>query len=401
MENYTSADGTMFSLPILVNVTTSGKKQYWKGFVTDNQIHRHSWLEGGKVREFPILSIKGKNIGRSNETSDHQQALNECLRKWLDQQAKGYVVKTEDGDEGVRDCGSTQSLCTTALLLPMLAQKFTEREKHVKFPCGVSRKLDGIRMISCFNEGKIVLTSRTGKPFMHVEKIRQHILEINNEFGTDLVLDGELYSHDLPFSVISGAIRSTKQKSSSDDLLEYWIFDIVDVKKPYKERALVLDKIQHWYEDRYAKGERVLKFELYELVHHKTDIKAYHDKYVADGFEGLIIRNLDGLYSLKHRSNDLQKFKSFDDAEFEIVGFKLGTGVEEGAIIYECKWGEGKTFDVRPRGSIPDRIEKAKDGDTFIGKMLTVRYQPSVKQSDVDKNELPRFPIGIVVRDYE
>ena len=112
------------------------------------------------------------------------------------------------------------------------------------------------------------------------------------------------------------------------------------------------------------------------------------------------MRNLNGLYSIKHRSNDLQKFKSFEDAEFEIIGFKLGTGTEEGAIIFECKCGN-KTFDVRPRGSIGERIEKAKHGRDFIGKKLTVRYQPSVKQSDVDRNELPRFPIGIEVRDYE
>ena len=126
----------------------------------------------------------------------------------------------------------------------------------------------------------------------------------------------------------------------------------------------------------------------------------YHDEYVNDGFEGLIIRNLEGKYLLEKRSNDLQKYKSFEDAEFEIVGFKLGTGTEEGAIIFVCGVGD-QTFDVRPRGSIGERIEKAKRGNSFIGKKLTVRYQPSVKQSDVDKNELPRFPIGIEVRDYE
>jgi ATP-dependent DNA ligase len=121
---------------------------------------------------------------------------------------------------------------------------------------------------------------------------------------------------------------------------------------------------------------------------------------VSQGFEGLIVRNLHGKYLLEKRSNDLQKFKNFEDTEFEIVGYKLGTGTEAGAIIFICKSGE-KTFDVRPRGSIGDRIEKAKHGDEFVGKQLTVRYQPSVKQSDVDKCELPRFPIGIDVRDYE
>jgi ATP-dependent DNA ligase len=387
MAGYT-IDGNMYKLPVLETTNVTGKKMYWEAHVIDDTFYRKSWQEGGKIREFPPTVCKGKNIGKSNETTGHQQALSECKKKWLDQTSKGYVVA---GDSNVK---------IELKLLPMLAQKFTDRKKYIQYPCAVSRKLDGIRMLSSFKTGEIVLTSRTSKPFMYVEKIRQHIKSIYNVFGYDLILDGELYSHNLPFSVISGAIRSTKQKSESDDLLEYWIFDIVDTTRPYKTRAQILKDIQDWYVDKYLPGERVLQFELYELVEKESELVKYHDEYVKDGFEGLIIRNLEGKYLLEKRSNDLQKYKSFEDAEFEIVGFKLGVGTEEGAIVFTCKCGES-TFDVRPRGSIGDRIEKAKRGDSFIGKKLTVRYQPSVKQSDVDKNELPRFPIGIEVRDYE
>lgn len=381
--------GNMHKLPILETTNVTGKKMYWEAHVIDDTFYRKTWQEGGKVREFPPTVCKGKNIGKSNETTGHQQALSECKKKWLDQTSKGYTV--------VGDATAKIEL----KLLPMLAQKFTDRKKNIKYPCGVSRKLDGIRMLGSFKTGNIILTSRTGKPFMYVDKIRQHITNVFNVFGYGLILDGELYSHDLPFSVISGAIRSTRQKSEHDHLLEYWIFDIVDTTLPYTRRAQILSDIQDWYIEKYPEEERVLKFELYEQVEKESELQAYHDKYVKDGFEGLIIRNLEAKYLLEKRSNDLQKFKSFEDAEFEIVGFKLGTGTEEGAIIFVCKWGENQTFDVRPRGSIGDRIEKAKRGNDFIGKMLTVRYQPFVKQSDVDKNELPRFPIGIDVRDYE
>lgn len=382
--------GKMHKLPVLETTNVTGKKMYWEAYVINDTFYRKSWQEGGKVREFPPTKCHSKNVGKLNETTGHQQALSECKKKWLDQTCKGYTVIGGDG-------GS----CIQPKLLPMLAQKFTDRKKHVRYPCGVSRKLDGIRMLSSFKGGKILLTSRTGKEFMYVDKIRQHIKSIYNVFGCDLILDGELYSHDLPFSVISGAIRSTKQKSEHDHLLEYWIFDIVDTTSSYEKRAQLLSEIQDWYLDKYPIDEQVLKFELYELVEKEDELGSYHDKYVESGFEGLIIRNLEGKYLLEKRSNDLQKFKQFNDAEFEIVGFKLGSGTEEGAIIFVCKWAEGITFDVRPRGSIGDRIEKAKRGDVFIGKMLTVRYQPSVKQSDVDKNELPRFPIGIEIRDYE
>lgn len=385
-------DDDVHILPLLVNTTLNGKKQYWSAYVIDNKIYRDTWIETGKKRQFPILEIQGKNDGKSNSTSGHEQALKECYRKWLNQISKGYIRVTQSHQ---------QSQPNEQLILPMLAQKFTERKKYIKYPCAVSKKLDGIRMVSSYKNGHVVLTSRTGKEFMHVDKVRQHIQDLYTVFGNTIILDGELYSHDLPFSVISGAIRSTKTKSIHDHLLEYWIFDIIDLNTNYKTRANCLKKMEEWYTFTYSVEDRVLKFELYTLVESENQIQKYHDVFVSQGFEGLIIRNLDGKYVTKHRTNDLQKFKNFEDSEFKIVGYKLGTGTEAGAIIFECEFSPGKTFDVRPRGSISERIEKAKKGDMFIGKQLTVRYQPCVKQSDVDKNELPRFPIGLEVRDYE
>lgn len=384
-------------LPLLVNTTLNGKKQYWSAYVIENKIYRDTWIDVGKKRQFPILTIHGKNDGKSNSTTDHEQALKECYRKWLNQMSKGYTrVVQQFQSENIT------TNCNQELLLPMLAQKFTERKKYVKYPCAVSRKLDGIRMVSSYKDGKVVLTSRTGKEFMHVEKVREHIQKLYSVFGNTIVLDGELYSHDLPFSVISGAIRSIKKKSVSDHLLEYWIFDIIDVSEDYKTRAHRLKEMEEWYTSTYSNvSDRVLKFELYTLIEKESEVQKYHDLYVSQGFEGLIIRNLDGKYIIKHRTNDLQKFKNFEDAEYKIVGYKLGTGTEEGAIIFECEFTPGKTFDVRPRGSIAERVEKAKRGYTFIGKQLTVRYQPCVKQSDVERNEIPRFPIGLEVRDYE
>ena len=40
----------------------------------------------------------------------------------------------------------------------------------------------------------------------------------------------------------------------------------------------------------------------------------------GEGFEGAIIRNMDGLYTFIHRVDDLQKYKEFFDAEFKIIG---------------------------------------------------------------------------------
>ena len=81
--------------------------------------------------------------------------------------------------------------------------------------------------------------------------------------------------------------------------------------------------------------------------------------------------------------------------EFEITNFKSAKGKDSGSIIYECKTKEGIAFDVRPRGTIEQRRDWFKNGSKQIGKQLTVRY------FELTADNIPRFPVGICVRDYE
>lgn len=379
--------------PALYNVAKNSKIHFWKIYVKENLIYRESWYEEGKIVTYPVIECNGKNKKKSNATSDIEQALIEAKSKWVKQFDKGYKVFDVDDDN--------IHVHSEQKLFPMLAQQFNERKHYLHMPCAVSRKLDGVRMMSKVVEGNVVFTSRTFKEFKWMNRIREHVSTILTKFGTNIILDGELYSHNLPFNELCGAVRSVKCPSVHDNELEYWIFDIADENLVYNDRIELLFRIKRWYEQHYSVDNRRIKFEMYEILNDLNDYKIYHDKYVAEGFEGLIVRNLNGFYKFKFRSNDLQKYKDFEDAEFEIIDFKTGTGTEKNAIIYICKYTNGQTFDVRPRGSIEDRIRKAKIGNTFIGKKLIVRYQPCIKSEDKDKDELPRFPVGVEIRDYE
>lgn len=385
----------MEELPILYNISKNGKMQFWRIYIEDDEIYRESWYQGGKTRTFPPIVCTPKNVNKANETSIAEQAKLECKSKWTAQMKKGYkIYQTKDEKKDKDEVEEEKQL------LPMLAQKFTDRKKYINLPCGVSRKLDGIRMIATKDSSdKIKLTSRTSKEFYWMNIIRNHLQEIFKKFP-GIILDGEIYSHTLPFSVLCGAVRSVNSPSPHDDILEYWIFDIADETKSYKERIDILKQIKEWCDSKFT--EKCIKFELYETIQNLDVIQKYHDEYVSQGFEGLIIRNLDGMYKFKYRTNDLQKYKNFEDAEFEIVNFKAGQGTEKGAIVFECKMpNSSTTFDVRPRGSIEERIKQYKRGQEFIGKQLIVRYQPHVKTSDQIKDDLPRFPVGIEIRDYE
>ena len=73
---------------------------------------------------------------------------------------------------------------------------------------------------------------------------------------------------------------------------------------------------------------------------------------------------------------------------------KEGTGREKGTAIWICKTGE-QHFSVKPEGTLEKRREYLVEKEKYIGKQLTVRFQ------NLTAIGVPRFPVGVVVRDYE
>ena len=380
-----SENGQYLELPTLYNIDKLDRLSKWNIFVIDNKVESASQIDDGVVKRFKPVECKGKNIGRKNATTDQEQAIFECYSKWLKKQDQGYTKNVPLKGE------------KKETLLPMLANKYEDRGlKYLKIPFAVSRKLDGVRMVTKRENDSIKCLTRGGKTLVFLNDIKSEILETMKNLNWDNVLfDGELYSHDLPFNIISGITRQEKTKSPHEHHLQYWIFDIMDNKVSYKERMNRLQIFKDRYSKLFPKGH--LRFEFYTVVTKHEEIKDIHDQYVSEGYEGLMTRNLDSTYLFKNRSNDLLKYKSFEDSEFTIVGFKLGKGTEQDAIIFTCVH-EGQHFDVRPRGSIEKRVNMGKNGNTFIGKKLTVRYQLDSRNLE---ETLPRFPVGIVIRDYE
>lgn len=138
-----------------------------------------------------------------------------------------------------------------------------------------------------------------------------------------------------------------------------------------------------------------IKFTPTVLIHDEEEKKKYHDMWVGMGFEGGMLKNTQGLYMFEFNSNDLEKVKSFEDAEYPIVGGKQGEGMDEGCVIFRCITKDGLEFDVRPRGTREARKEMYDNLESYIGKPLTVRF-PELYDSGI-----PAQPVGIAVRDYE
>jgi hypothetical protein len=130
-------------------------------------------------------------------------------------------------------------------------------------------------------------------------------------------------------------------------------------------------------------------------IRNEEDVTAYLALFEEEGFEGLMIRNLESPYELDKRSKHLQKVKTFIDEEFPIVGYYEATGNDRGTPIWECEAPNGRRFRARPMGTLAERRELWANRDAMIGRPLTVRF------FEYTDDGVPRFPVGVAIRDYE
>jgi len=347
---------------------------------------------GGKMQiQHKNIEI-GKNIGKSNETTHYTQAIVDVRSKINKKVDKGYT----------KDKNNIQ-----IPILPMLAVKFEQRKHNIMYPAYVQPKVDGVRMTCRMKDGKIEMFTRKGKPFTtmpHLEKELQNIFWSNLDLidgncmsGETFYLDGELYSDTMTFQQLAGAVRRGVNTKETLVQIKYVVFDCFDTANidiPFNKRWFITMNLikKHAVID----NNSYVSFIRTDQVMNKDDVYNYNIQYaIPKGYEGTIIRNKYGQYKLNHRSQDLQKFKLFQDEEFSIVGYKEADGNQKGCVVWQCINDNGDYFNVTPRGKVEMKREWFEDGDEYIGKLLTVRFQ------ELTDDGIPRFPVGISIRDYE
>lgn len=398
-------------LQTLYSRSLQGQIRFWRIYVEENFTVKETGIidDGTSQKAYKISAsapthYKGMNVGRSNETTDSEQALFMAHTDWTNKVNKsGYTTLRFFKEDAQID----QKLLRYNL--PMLAKELN-LDKLSGVIVGASVKLDGCRcrarktgapgVVNDFlrNNGEalgIHLHSRGSKDFLWLDEIRVQLMYLFNQLPNpkNYITDGELYIHNAGFDAISGAVRTKSKPGPLDDRMEYWIFDLVDLdneEEPYSERIRKLTTVMEKVNAQFKHPK--LKLAGYtEIVKSMPAIQAAHDKMVADNYEGIIIRDLSGKYYFNNRVDVIQKYKNFVDAEFKVVDVIDGGGQEKGCALFVCESPPGSkspTFNVRPKGTHELRKWQLKNKEIYIGKMLTVKYQPG-------DGSIPRFPVGL------
>jgi DNA ligase-1 len=330
-------------------------------------ITRHGQV-GGAIQESSFVVTKGKNIGRANETTPEQQADSEAQSKYNKQLDKRY--STERG-------GASKEY------QPMLAQSYDKHKGKVKFPCYAQPKLDGMRCIAICESDTVTLMSRGGKEITTMKHIKEELLKFMEDGE---VWDGELYSHELNFQQ---AVSLIKREQPDSIKIKYNVYDVV-ADGSFKARFLDngienIDKCKH------------ICMVTTGICKSHNEVIAFHNDFVRMGYEGAILRHSECLYKEGARSYDLLKVKQFFDGEFEIVDVVPSDRSPTHGNFVCLMTGTTTTFTATPEGTHETKEQYLRDRESLIGKFLTVRYF-EMTTSDVP---VPRFPIGVGIRDYE
>ena len=320
----------------------------------------------------PVITIL---VGKAKRSLDQQCELEfkSHVKKYLD---KGYKTIESLGHETLVTFNPdtdlpAQNTNQNGVVKPMLCKVYDSTDKkNVGINWFASRKLDGLRCFIYMKDGKLRTASRGGQNYDVAATyiLTDAYIKSLFEKNPNLILDGELYNHqpgsDWNLQKISGLGR-LETLHNDHKHLKFYCYDIVDENKTFKERLNFLRSLT------VAWNSLLVIVEHVEITN-DHEIDELHDKWVSEGYEGLVIRDGDQPYKPGGRDRRMQKVKKFIDAEFKVTGFTEGLREED--FVFNLITEDGKAFEAKPIG---DRVLKSwyrEHMNELIGQMATVKY---------------------------
>lgn len=361
--------------------TSSGKVQIWYQEIhPDGNMYRTvSGQQDGKKVESTWKTVKGKNIGRANETNATEQCALVVESNYITQLAQGnYWENIEDIDN-------------TRFFEPMLAGDW-----HTNKPeSGYSQpKMDGVRCIL----KKDGMWTRNGKPIVSCPHIIESMKDWFDKYPDD-VFDGELYSDKLSdnFQKIISLARKTKDITSeeyaeSEQFLKLYVYDYPgEAESVFGTRFM---NFCNMYQKAFTDENRKY-IEIVDTIFlaNKDEMDAEYASYMEAGFEGQMIRLDLGPYEHK-RSKQLLKRKEFLSEEFEVIDIIEGQGNwSEMAKSVNIRLKDGQVQNCGMRGTQQFARDLLRNKKRYIGGEVTVMYQRLSNDGKLI------FPIGIAFFD--
>lgn len=354
--------------PTLYGKDSAGALKLWEVFTRNEVIVvRHGKL-GGKIQEKQTIAAP-MNIGRSNATTASEQADTEALAKWTKQKKKGYF---EDKEEALGFVTRT----------PMKAQNFNDYAHKVKYPCYIQPKLNGQRMM-IDSEGNC--QSKQGEIIELPEHWKEDIKKLVESGLMVDGIDGEIFSGHVKQGGLSlqQVISAFRKPNENTHRLFFAMYDACSEDLQYGRTKDML-RIQ-------GMGLESIQSVPTILVDTPEEADIWYYKWLEQGAEGMVYRQVDGLYEYGKRSYNLIKRKPRLDAEAKVVGCIAD---KNNAGLLSCILQNGVEFKCLMRvDSHPDiDYRKFDNASTLVDKFITFEYE------ELSDAGVPTKPVGVGLR---
>jgi ATP-dependent DNA ligase len=274
---------------------------------------------------------------------------------------------------------------------PMLAYPVSDKPINYDNKISMQPKLDGVRCVIQYDNNQVKAYSRTGKEWKNIDHI---LFNLKPWFALnpDVILDGELYNHDLKndFEKIISLVRKQKPDDidmiESADMVQFHCYDIIDETKTFEERnTFIIQAVPRNHCIKHVKTQAVATESLAKVVHQQN---------LNNGYEGSILRTND-IYKCG-RSWSLRKFKDFSDDEALLLDWVEGKGKRIGTIgKFMAQDSEGNIFGMPVMDKFQYLQDNFEEMKTWVGKLATFTYFERTKAGSY------RHPLFKCIRDYE
>lgn len=290
----------------------------------------------------------------------------------------------------------------------MLASGYDEKlMMQMQYPALAQLKLDGMRFNAIVEKGKVEFRSRNGKQISLLGHLEESFAELARKLSAevmtgDMVFDGELVVKDASGimnrqkgnGILNKAVKDTISEKEAA-MVHATIWDVIPLKafkigfynKYYKERFALVNR-----DDLPEKISHVETFE----VRSEEEAREHFERYLAEGQEGIILKNGWGLWEDKRTKSQI-KFKGELESDLLCVDWQEGTGKNLGrlgALVLESSDGVVK---VNVGTGFSDEHRDKYTRENTVGKIVAVRYNARIQDKKTGQHSL-FLPVFIELR---
>lgn len=276
----------------------------------------------------------------------------------------------------------------------------------IKFPAIVQLKMDGMRFNAIVKDGNVEFRSRNGKEI----NLRGYLADSFSALsaGRNVVFDGELLvtqdsgimDRQTGNGILNKAVKGTISDAEASHVMAT-LWDVI----PYEE--FITGNSNSSYKDRFELLQKLnldsgpIRLVAYQIVQTIDQAREVFNTYLADGQEGIILKDLSGKWQDKRVKHQI-KFKGELECDLEVIGYEEGTGKyvgQLGALVCRSRSTDTKPITVSVGSGFNDdhRTELWSIRDSLIGKIVAIKYNARLVNK---QNEYSLFlPIFLEIRE--